>query len=500
MTTYTLNGFVLSYDSNDTLIGVAPTQAHIVAMNEHNSHLSYTVGMAPSGELPFVYLGLGEIASMTIDDYGTLQTYPGTFADYRLGQISGGGFSGVILSVDNVNVMKSYVFSLGGDQIGPFNSVADVQAFNKSISSAGTAQGSFAPSTPISLQDLTNPIITENDTFWALQEKTYATGQGNDHVTYNDGLVTVNGGAGFDTVMLYDSYELSGYTLSLTEGELTLSRGRWDALTITNVEAIELNYQNFAGDPSVLTYSYDDLRIKASAAPVQRNGTDAADSLTGLDGDDTLNGNGGNDTLDGADGKDTLNGGDGDDMIYGGTSAYDLRDLVYAGAGNDYVDGGYGNDLIYGMDGNDTLLGGFGVDELIGQGGDDELSGGAWSDLIFGGAGNDFINGGFGYDRVNGGDGADRFYHLGVEGHGSDWLQDYSAADGDVLVFGQSGATKANFQVNLANTTGAGQADLQEAFVIYKPTGQIIWALVDGAAETSLMVQVTGAEAFDLLA
>jgi hypothetical protein len=29
-----------------------------------------------------------------------------------------------------------------------------------------------------------------------------------------------------------------------------------------------------------------------------------------------------------------------------------------------------------------------------------------------------------------------------------------------------------------------------EAFVIYRPTGQIIWALVDGAAQPSLNVRV----------
>jgi Ca2+-binding RTX toxin-like protein len=239
------------------------------------------------------------------------------------------------------------------------------------------------------------------------------------------------------------------------------------------------------------------------------------DSLTGGPGDDTIAGQGGNDTLGGAggndridggpgndrilagDGSDTVIGGPGDDIIFGGDSAADLRDVIYAGAGNDRVDAGHGNDLVYGGDGNDTIEGGFGVDEIIGQSGDDVLAGSAFSDLIFGGAGSDFINGGFGSDRVNGGTGADRFYHLGIADHGSDWVQDYSSAEGDRLVFGGAGV-RSQFQVNFAQTQGAGAAGVDEAFVIYRPTGQILWALVDGEAQGAIVLDI-GGQVFDLL-
>ncbi|MFV0512980.1 MAG: hypothetical protein ACK5MY_05015, partial [Jhaorihella sp.] len=116
---------------------------------------------------------------------------------------------------------------------------------------------------------------------------------------------------------------------------------------------------------------------------------------------------------------------------------------------------------------------------------------------------------GFGHDLINGGSGADKFFHVGgsreqMLGHGSDWVQDYSAAEGDVLVFGGS-ATSTQFQVNFTHTanktTGerSGDDDVQEAFVIYKPTGQILWALVDGGGEASINLQI-GADTFDLLA
>ncbi|MCV2888455.1 ELWxxDGT repeat protein [Ruegeria aquimaris] len=232
-------------------------------------------------------------------------------------------------------------------------------------------------------------------------------------------------------------------------------------------------------------------------------GRDGNDTVRGLDGADRLLGNGGNDSLDGGLGADTLNGGDGNDTILGGPSEDDLRDVIFAGEGNDSVDAGAGNDLIFGQGGNDTIAGGAGVDEIQGQDGDDVITGSSFSDLVFGGAGDDFVNGGFGHDRINGGDGADKFFHVGVEGHGSDWVQDYSSAEGDVLLFGNASATRSQFQVNFAHTENAegeraGDDAVQEAFVIYRPTGQIMWALVDGAGQDSINLQI-GAETFDLL-
>jgi len=223
------------------------------------------------------------------------------------------------------------------------------------------------------------------------------------------------------------------------------------------------------------------------------------DIVTAGGGNDRVVGDAGNDTLYGGDGADVLNGGAGDDFIFGGDTAADLRDVIYGGDGNDRVDAGYGNDQIFGGNGNDSVEGGFGVDEINGQAGNDVLTGSAFSDLIFGGDGNDFINGGFGFDRVNGGAGTDRFYHVGVIGHGSDWVQDYHAAEGDVLVAGINGATRSQFQVNLSETAGAGAVGVQEAFVIYRPSGQVLWALIDGAAQAHINLQI-GAQVFDLLA
>ncbi|WP_052249881.1 hypothetical protein [Tateyamaria sp. ANG-S1] len=239
-----------------------------------------------------------------------------------------------------------------------------------------------------------------------------------------------------------------------------------------------------------------DIAVRSFAAPGDIIAEDL--NLTGTTGNDRLEGMDGDDTIRGLDGLDTLIGGAGDDFIFAGGTPADLRDLVFGGAGNDTIDGGYGNDELRGDAGNDSIAGGFGADTVIGGTGNDILTGSALGDLIFGGDDDDFLNGGFGSDRLNGGAGADRFFHLGVPDHGNDWIQDYNAAQGDVLVYGGS-ATRDQFQINSTFTPGAGQDLVREAFVIYRPTGDILWALVDGLANDAITLRIGGQD-FDLLA
>ncbi|MFC3615180.1 fasciclin domain-containing protein [Lutimaribacter marinistellae] len=206
-------------------------------------------------------------------------------------------------------------------------------------------------------------------------------------------------------------------------------------------------------------------------------------------------GEAGNDTLVGGTESDTLDGGDGDDVIRGGF----LHDTILAGDGNDTVSDDENNDLIYGQGGDDVLSGGHGADLLAGQEGNDVLSGGALGDVLFGNAGDDFLNGGSGFDRLNGGDGADRFYHAGVASHGTDWIQDFDHAQGDLLIFGGT-ATADDFAVHSVHTdlpVRPGDAGIEELFVGYK--GQVIFALVDGAANDAIMMRLADGTAFDLL-
>lgn len=255
------------------------------------------------------------------------------------------------------------------------------------------------------------------------------------------------------------------------------------------------------GAPGVWVYEFrggainnpkpDHLTITGTAGADHLVGGTGNDTIYGLDGDDIIISNNGANWLYAGDGRDTIIGGAGDDFIFGGSSPLDLGDVIYGGAGNDVIDAGYGNDEVHAGEGDDSVLGGFGADTLIGHGGNDTLSGGPLGDLLFGGPGDDFLNGGFGHDRLNGGAGADQFYHLGIPDHGSDWIQDYQNAEGDTLVFGMP-AKVGDFQLNYANTPNAGLPDIAEVFVIYRPTGKIIWALVDGAAEDSITIDLGG--------
>jgi Ca2+-binding RTX toxin-like protein len=226
-------------------------------------------------------------------------------------------------------------------------------------------------------------------------------------------------------------------------------------------------------------------------------GSDHSDTLRGDARENRLKGGDGADTLKGHDGKDELIGGAGNDTIQGGATDADLRDRVFAGAGDDEADGGAGNDELRGDAGNDTLAGGQGADDVIGGADDDVMTGSGFSDLLFGGPGFDFVNGGFGYDRVNGGDGGDRFFHTGTEGHASDWIQDYDAGEGDVLQYGGN-ASPEDFQVNTTEKQDSGEAGVEEAFVIHRPSGQILWALVDGAGQDSIDLRIDG-QTHDLL-
>ncbi|WP_164871649.1 calcium-binding protein [Solirhodobacter olei] len=312
---------------------------------------------------------------------------------------------------------------------------------------------------------------------------------GNDNVTGGLGNDSLGGGAGNDTIAGLDGIDTihAGDGADVVAGGLGNDLIYGGATQADGADSIDAGAGNNTVDGG-----WGNDSIAAG---------DGCDLLVGGAGNDWINAGDGDNTIRGGDGLDTLIGGAGADVILGGDDSADLRDVIYGGAGHDTIDGGYGNDSLYGGAGNDTIDGGFGADSLIGNDGSDTSSGGPLSDLIFGGPGDDFINGGFGCDRVNGGAGADKFYHLGTASHGSDWIQDYHAAEGDVLVFGNTAATASQFQVNLAATAGAGDAGVDEAFVIYKPTGQIVWALVDGAAQAHIELQIAGhAAVHDLMA
>jgi Ca2+-binding RTX toxin-like protein len=394
---------------------------------------------------------------------------------------------------------SSELFSTGIHQLANGTSqFTELVAFNGQPTFAGSSltgseHSDFSDSiTDVEPSDLqTMSWNTQNSTGFGTDRDDYI-----EHVFADDGTVTVSltGLIGNLDIRALDA---SGNTIASSQ-----NAGNANEHSIFNVTAGTRYFIHI--DPAGEAFSTYNLAVNFEIMGEILIGGSGDDSLAGGITNDTLVGGTGNDTLFGGDGGDTLNGGDGDDFIFGGSTAADLRDLIFAGAGADSIDGGYGNDNIFGQDGNDTIIGGFGADTLQGQNGNDILTGSALSDLVFGNAGDDFVNGGFGHDRINGGTGADRFFHLGILDHGSDFIQDYDADEGDILSSGISGATRSQFQINFNDAVApdgeiAGDDAVQEAFVIYRPTGQIMWALIDGAGQSSINIRI-GMDTFDLLA
>lgn len=134
-----------------------------------------------------------------------------------------------------------------------------------------------------------------------------------------------------------------------------------------------------------------------------------------------INGTSGDDNIEGTTENDSIAGGDGADTIYGG-------------AGDDQI---LGNDGQNSADGGDTIYAGDGADTVQGDGGDDRIYGEAGQDTLFGNDGNDYIDGGADNDTLYGHEGADTF--IIADGSGFDTIEDYSAADGDILLIDYPG-------------------------------------------------------------
>lgn len=213
-------------------------------------------------------------------------------------------------------------------------------------------------------------------------------------------------------------FDVSNFSLSAT-GIIGLAQGG----DMDEALAIILN-----GNDSIIGASFDDV-------------------LHGYAGDDTIDGGGGYDVITGGAGNDVivsgtnhgpgdsiLRGEDGDDSIVGGIQFDDIngnagRDTIHGREGDDWVVGGQGGDLLYGDAGRDQVYGNMGADTGFGGDGNDTLRGGQDNDVLYGEDGDDFVSGDRGNDILSGGAGADTFNTF--VGAGTDYVSDFSAAEGD---------------------------------------------------------------------
>jgi len=143
-------------------------------------------------------------------------------------------------------------------------------------------------------------------------------------ITFQDGIVTINGSSGRDVARVDH--------LDAARVQVKLNKLTPQVFNASQVKKIV--FHGGAGNDEF------------------RNNTGIASLAYGGDGNDKLYGGWGNDELHGGNGNDQLYGGNGNDKLYGGNG----NDRLFGGAGNDLLDGGTGLDRIDGGLGTDVSV------------------------------------------------------------------------------------------------------------------------------------------------
>ncbi len=232
---------------------------------------------------------------------------------------------------------------------------------------------------------------------------------------FSDGVLTISGTAGDDTISIDDDGE-GNITVTVNGEESDFTEN-----PITSVEVI-----GGIGD--------DTIDASSATVPVVLRGGVGEDSLFGGFADDTLFGGDGNDALDGGAGNDSLLGEDGDDYLLGDNlleDGEDLDDISDIYDSDDIADSFFDRDTLEGGNGNDTLTGGLDGNLLRGGPGNDLLNGSGSRDTLDGGEGDDTLRGYGNADSLDGGDGNDRLEGDALDGpRGGDFV---NVDDGDTL-------------------------------------------------------------------
>jgi len=317
-------------------------------------------------------------------------------------------------------------------------------------------------------------------------------GDGNDTVLINSNEVpsgeTIDGGAGFDKLVVGNSNMHPGATISNME-ELDLASGVQEVF-LTSAQLADFDVITHLGGSgaafsitaqSAGTYSLADKTITGI---LTLNGSADADTLIGSSGDDILSGKGGADIIQAGDGDDTIiigvgeaapgesiDGGAGFDRLVISDPDVDLSTLTITGVEEIVLASGMSavtlssaqladikritqaDDAAFVINaasagtysladktftGIVTLNGSSGADILIGSSVGDILNGNAGDDILDGNAGNDVLQGGAGADTFNGGDGFDTVSYAnataGVTINVTDWSLTWTGdAQGDTF-------------------------------------------------------------------
>jgi len=295
-----------------------------------------------------------------------------------------------------------------------------------------------------------NLFVTGSATGNALDNYIVTTGVGSPANVSHYGFLSLDGGAGNDTLVGGDGTDVLvggvGEDLMLGgEGDDTYDIGtdRNDIVEDTGVTGIDtLRLKPTEEDVTVFLDDYTGVENAVVSGPIGARivGTIQDNTLTGTYGDDTLAGGDGDDSLVGNDYGDLLLGDAGDDTLVGGTTDSTFVNELRGGTGNDvYHATAYDRIVEFAGEGEDILfcsattvtmadhieialpeltsitrqvIGNAQSNRIWASGINSgvELSGLGGNDLLFGREATDTLDGGDGNDQLNGGGAADRLF------------------------------------------------------------------------------------------
>ncbi|MFP1631704.1 M10 family metallopeptidase C-terminal domain-containing protein [Zhengella sp. ZM62] len=242
----------------------------------------------------------------------------------------------------------------------------------------------------------------------------------------------------------------------------------------------DLTVDGGAGNDTITLYSDGDTTTL---------GGDGNDTITGNRGNDTIYGGDGADTINGGAGDDWIDGGAGDDIIDGGDGVDTVSYANFSGPflSVDLSTGrGYGGDTLTNIE---NVIGSAFVDVITGNSSDNILIGGAGNDiLVDGSGGNDEFYGGDGDDRIDltynyGGSG------IVDGGTGTDKLRLYTTID--LRTFTLSSVEVLEFWIGGGTTLTVGASQLASGvttLAAYNPYNAAagLFVMMDGATQADL--------------
>ncbi|MBL1208558.1 calcium-binding protein [Geminocystis sp. GBBB08] len=220
-----------------------------------------------------------------------------------------------------------------------------------------------------------------------------------DYFDRGGGTITIDGGAGIDTINILD-LGLETVNLTITDTGATITQA--NGTVVKNVEQFKNLYTYSGNDNIAFTGRYNNDRIDTG------NGNDTINPGLGIDnvyggfGTDTLiidystNAYGGNANYPAGIKTNSFyheGGGSWSGNLYAYYSSGNVDQVSFSGIELFNIKGTSGGDMLYGGSGNDTLIGNNGNDLIESGAGNDILDGGSGTDSLKGGKGNDtYVN------------------------------------------------------------------------------------------------------------